>query len=105
MLNGSILPGRLRSGFLLKTVGRLGIISSNHLFRAAVLTFRSVMDVALELLDGLLLLFNHVLDQISNGDHAPPPSALDHRQVADPPLGHEMHAVLNSLLWCNGDDR
>ena len=35
-----ILLGRLRSGSLLQTVGRLGIISSNHLFRAAVLAAR-----------------------------------------------------------------
>jgi hypothetical protein len=105
-----ILPGRLRSGSLLQTVGRLGIISSNHLFRAAVLDPRqwwpgSVMNIALELFDGLLLIFDYGLDQVPNGDHPHHPPPLDYRQMADPPLGHEMHAVLNSLIRCNGDDR
>ncbi len=57
----------------------------------------SMMDVALQLLDRLLLLLDDRLHQVADRHHPHDPAAIDHRQVAHPALGHEMHAVLHSL--------
>ena len=106
---------------LLQTVGRLGIISSNQPFglrpavtrltpgdrfvpgnrlpssqplRMAVL----MMDVAFELLDGLLLLCNNRLHQVADRHDADDLAVLDHGQVADAAVGHEFHAILHRLV-------
>jgi len=63
-------------------------------FRAAV----SMMNVAFELLDGVLLIFDHRLDQVPDRDHRDDPPLLYYRQMPDPALGHEMHAVLHRLI-------
>ena len=71
-----ILVGRLRCGFLLQTVGRLGTISSNQLTRAAATGTRFtgprsafaalMMYVAFQLLDRLLLLLNDGLHEVAD---------------------------------------
>ena len=55
----------------------------------------STMDVALQLLDRLLLLFDHGLHEISDRDHAEHAATIHHWKMTDAALGHEAHAVLH----------
>ena len=57
-----------------------------------------VMDVALQLLDRLLLLLDDRLHQVTDRHHPHHLAAIHHRKVAHPALGHEMHAVLHGLI-------
>ena len=118
-----ILVGRLRLGFLLQTVGRLGTISANQLLGPQLPAHRGcpacafcrpctgiswhplMMNVALQLLDCVLLLLYHGLHQVADRHHPDDLVAFNHRKVANPALGHEMHAILNSLIGCDGNDR
>ncbi len=52
----------------------------------------SACDVALQLFQLQLLVGDDRLDQVADGNHADNLPALDHRQVADAPLGHQLHA-------------
>ncbi len=56
------------------------------------------MNIALELLDGLLLLFDHGLDQIADRQHADDVAELHDGQMADTSLGHEAHAVVDGVV-------
>jgi hypothetical protein len=95
-----ILVGRLRLAVPPANGWPTGDYFVQLTFRAAVLHDRpaSMMNVAFELLDGVLLILDHRLDQIPDRDHRDHPSLVHDRQMPDPALGHEMHAVLHSLI-------
>jgi hypothetical protein len=61
--------------------------------------------VALELLDLLLLLGDHRLDQIADRHETHHAPAVDDRQVAHVAVGHELHALLHRGLEHDRDDR
>jgi hypothetical protein len=54
-------------------------------------------DVGFELLDSRLLRRDHPVNQIANRNQAHNPTPFHHRQVTDPPFGHDVHTFLNSL--------
>src|SRR5690606_2194662 len=65
--------------------------------RARLITsvpFLSADDVALQLVQFQLLVLDHRLDQVADGDHAEHAVAFDHRQVADAPVGDQLHAAV-----------
>src|SRR5690554_400860 len=65
----------------------------------------SAGDVMLQLLDQLLLVADDRADQIADGDHTDEFAVLDHRQVANPPVGHQRQAFLGGGLWRDGNGR
>ena len=57
---------------------------------------RSAADVALQLLDGFLLLLDHRLHQIANRQHADQLAlGIQDRQVTDVLVGHQRQAMRN----------
>src|SRR5690606_23713100 len=61
-------------------------------------------DVARQLVELELLVLDHRLDQVADGDHAEHAVAVDHRQVADAPVGDQLHATVGGLVQANRDD-
>src|ERR1700675_858402 len=62
----------------------------------------SAADVALQLLDGLLLLLEHRAHQITDREYADHTLAIDHGQMPDALLGHDPHAVAHGLVGLDG---
>src|SRR4029453_7151782 len=62
-------------------------------------------DVVLELVDGLLLVGDDPLDQVADREDAHQLVVFDHGKVSHPFLGHEGHALVDSVLWRHRDDR
>ncbi len=58
----------------------------------------SAGDVALQLVDIAALRLDHGLDQVADRDHAFHRFALDHRQMPEAALGHDLHAVLDTVV-------
>jgi hypothetical protein len=56
-----------------------------------------------KLLDEELLLGNNRLDEIADRDDADQPPAVQDRQVANPPLGYDGHALLKALVQADTD--
>src|SRR5690606_20759221 len=50
-------------------------------------SYRSAGDVALQVVQLELLVLDHRLDQVADRDHADHRLAIEHRQVADAPVG------------------
>ena len=65
---------------------------------------RSVVDVAFELFDGVLLLFHDGFDDVADGNDPDDATFGNHRQVANATFGHQPHAVRQGLLRRHGDD-
>src|ERR1017187_1739252 len=64
----------------------------------------SAMNVMLELTDEELLLRDHVLDQVADGEHALHAILVYYGKMADALLRHERHAVFVGLRQGNEDD-
>src|SRR5690606_2002513 len=63
----------------------------------------SALDVALEVLDCVTLVLDHALDEVADRDYAGHGAVPHHRQVADAPLGHQAHRVIDGLVRFGGD--
>ena len=61
-------------------------------------------DVALQLLDGLLLSGDDPFDEIANGDQADDGVAFQYGKMAEVTLGHEGHAFIDRVLRGDGAD-
>src|SRR5512139_980919 len=59
---------------------------------------RSARDKALQLLDRLVLLLDDGPHQVADGDHPDHAPAVQHGQVADAPLGHDLHAPADAIF-------
>src|SRR5579883_162935 len=68
------------------------------------LNARLTMDVALELLDRLLLLLDDGLHEVADRYDADHFAAADHWQMADAVLSHEPHAIVHRVLWGDRHD-
>src|SRR5690606_21984494 len=63
----------------------------------------STGDVALQLVELVLLVLDHRLDQVADRDDAHHRAAFEHRQVADALLGHQLHARGDDVVRGHGD--
>lgn len=64
----------------------------------------SAVDVALELLDGVLLLLDDGFHQVADRHYTDHSAVLDDRQMPDAAFGDEPHAVLDRVFRRYGDD-
>jgi len=79
-------------------LGRVEIITFACCSRRRSGANKSTAMLALQFLDGLLLLLEHRAHQIADREHTDHPLAIDHRQVSKALFAHEAHAVAHGLV-------
>src|SRR3546814_389813 len=60
-------------------------------------------DVTLQLVQFVLLVLDHRLDQVADRHHAQHRVVVDHRQVADAALGDDLHAAFGGVVDADAD--